>query len=65
MSGKGDRPRPVDKAKYEENFDRIFKQGKYSDAEKQTASIPDKEPVEQCSTHPAESESPADGSETE
>ncbi len=24
MSGKGDTPRPVDKAKYEQNYDRIF-----------------------------------------
>jgi len=24
MAGKGDRPRPVDKAKYEANYDRIF-----------------------------------------
>lgn len=25
MSGKGDKPRPVDKGKYDENFDRIFR----------------------------------------
>ena len=24
MAGKGDKPRPVDKKKYDENFDRIF-----------------------------------------
>ena len=24
MSGKGDNPRPVDKKKYDESFDRIF-----------------------------------------
>jgi len=25
MSGKGDKPRPVDKKKYDDNFERIFK----------------------------------------
>jgi len=25
MSGKGDKPRPVDKKKFDENFDKIFK----------------------------------------
>ena len=25
MSGKGDKPRPVNKQKYDDNFDRIFK----------------------------------------
>lgn len=33
MSGKGDTPRPVDKKKFDENFDRIF--GKKKDADKQ------------------------------
>ncbi len=26
--GKGDKPRPVDKEQYDENFDKIFKGGK-------------------------------------
>jgi len=33
MSGKGDTPKPVDKKKFDENFDRIF--GKKKDADKQ------------------------------
>ena len=28
MSGKGDRPRPIDKSKFDENFDRIFNKRK-------------------------------------
>jgi len=28
QNGKGDRPRPVDKKKYDDNYDRIFKKGK-------------------------------------
>jgi hypothetical protein len=27
MAGKGSKPRPVDKAKFENNYDRIFKKG--------------------------------------
>ena len=28
QNGKGDRPRPVDKKKYDDNYDRIFKKEK-------------------------------------
>lgn len=28
MAGKGDKPRPVNKKKYDENFDRIFNKKK-------------------------------------
>ena len=31
MSGKGSKPRPVNKAKYESNYDRIFKKGKHDE----------------------------------
>lgn len=37
MAGKGDKPRPVDKKKYDENFDRIFSKKSYKKQKKEDA----------------------------
>lgn len=34
MAGKGSKPRPVDKAKFENNYDRIFKKGSKDENDK-------------------------------
>ncbi len=42
MTGKGDRPRPIDKSKFDENFDRIFNKRK---GEKKNANKPTKQKI--------------------
>ena len=37
MAGKGSKPRPVDKAKFESNYDRIFKKGKQDESDRSRA----------------------------
>ena len=37
MAGKGSKPRPVDKAKFANNYDRIFKKGKSDESDKSRA----------------------------
>lgn len=37
MAGKGSNPRPVDKEKFESNYDRIFKKGKQNESDRSRA----------------------------
>jgi len=62
MSGKGDRPRPVDKARFEDNFDRIFKQGKYSEQKETDTDVADQARRSADSDEP---QSQADGGGTQ
>lgn len=60
MAGKGDNPRPIaDLARFNDNFDRIFKQGKYSEQKEAEPSVAEQAGRDSDSD---ESESPQDGS---
>jgi len=43
MSGKGSKQRPTDKAKFDENFERIFGKAKNEDKKNETVPAPNKD----------------------